>query len=113
MIPIKITHALNEHNYLNVDASILQIIFFLSTCKHQIPMKLYIKNNIYWTVLGLSCSTRGSFWSHMDSLVVALRLSCSAAGGFPSSLIKGTCPQQGRFLSTGPLGSPQLCITLE
>ena len=41
MIPIKITHELNEHNYLNVDALILQyIFFFLSTCIPQIPCEI-------------------------------------------------------------------------
>ena len=44
MIPIKMTHELNEHNYLNVDASILQnhlfFFFYLSTCIHQIPCEI-------------------------------------------------------------------------
>ena len=61
MSPIKITHELNEHNYLNVDALILQIISFFPSLHVYIksPGKLYIKKKIYWTVLGLSRSTRG------------------------------------------------------
>ena len=31
MIPIKMTHELNEHNYLNVDASVLQNHLFFSS----------------------------------------------------------------------------------
>ena len=48
MIPIKITHELNEHNYLNVDALILQYISFFSSLHVYLksPVKLYIKNNM-------------------------------------------------------------------
>ena len=47
MIPIKMTHELNEHNYLNVDASILQnhLFFFFPSLHVYIrsPVKFYIK----------------------------------------------------------------------
>lgn len=89
MIPIKITHELNEHNYLNVDALILQYISFFSSLHVYLksPVKLYIKNNIYWTVLGLSCSTRGLSLQRTDWScgTCAQRLwhnhSCSMASG--------------------------------
>ena len=115
MSPIKLTHELNEHNYLNVDALILQIISFFPSLHVYIksPGKLYIKKKfigLCWVLV----VARGVLLV-VDSLVVAPWLSCSAAGGFlvPWSGIEAMSPAlQGRFLTPGPLGKSPNCTFL-
>ena len=65
MIPIKMTHELNEHNYLNVDASILQnhLFFFF------FPLYMYTSDPLWnFTLKKNLLGCVGVPWCHMDPL---------------------------------------------
>ena len=69
---------------------------------------------IYMAESGLSCGTWDLLLQLMDSLVAALRLSCSMTCGIlvPQQGIKPVSPAlQGRLLTSGPLGkSPEYLL---
>ena len=64
MIPTKMTHELNEHNYLNVDASILQnhLSFFFPS------LHVYIRSLWNFTLKKNLLGRVGVPWCHMDPL---------------------------------------------